>query len=259
VSPRRHHSGQAAARSRPPPSHERAGRLRHARRHQRPVDEGSLLEIKPLFARELIVGFARLEGGLSASWPTTPSRRAGSSSSTRRQGGPFHLVLRRLQRRWCSSADVPGFMVGTQVERQGIIRHGAKMITAWPSDGPRCAWSWQGLRRGPLRHVRPAFEPDACLALPSAQIAVMGPEAAVKPLREPHRGFRGPGRTGESWPSGAPSTRGCRPCCGSRRTCVATPCQPEDLRSELVRAWPGRRRAGVSRSGATGCRRLRPE
>ena len=47
-----------------------------------------------------------------------------------RQGGPVHLAVRRLQHPAVFLADVPGFMIGTQVERQGIIRHGAKMITA---------------------------------------------------------------------------------------------------------------------------------
>ena len=49
----------------------------------------------------------------------------------RRQGGPLHLAVRRVQRSRCVYlADVPGFMIGSEVERGGIIRHGAKMITA---------------------------------------------------------------------------------------------------------------------------------
>ena len=91
---------------------------------------------------------------------------------------------------WCDAfnvpllflADVPGFMIGTQVERQGIIRHGAKMVTAVSRGhgaqgvGDRA----QGLRRRPLRHdaVRPS-SPRPRIALPTAKIAVMGPEAAV--------------------------------------------------------------------------------
>ena len=79
-------------------------------------------------------------------------------------------------------ADVPGFMVGTEVERQGIIRHGAKMITAvCRGDGAQGVGDRaQGLRRRACTPwPGPAFDPEATLALPTAKIAVMGPEAAV--------------------------------------------------------------------------------
>ena len=78
-------------------------------------------------------------------------------------------------------ADVPGFMIGTQVERQGIIRHGAKMISA-VQRGDRAEAQRdraQGLRRRALRDGGPGVRPDACIALPTASIAVMGPQAAV--------------------------------------------------------------------------------
>ena len=78
-------------------------------------------------------------------------------------------------------ADVPGFMIGTKVERQGIIRAGAKMIAAVSeatvpkvSVVVRTAYG-----AGLYAMCGPAFEPDACIALPSASIAVMGPQAAV--------------------------------------------------------------------------------
>jgi len=78
-------------------------------------------------------------------------------------------------------SDVPGFMVGSAVERQGIIRHGAKMITAVAeatvptiSVIVRKAYG-----AGLYAMAGPGFGPDACLALPTAKIAVMGPEAAI--------------------------------------------------------------------------------
>src|SRR5207302_9956130 len=78
-------------------------------------------------------------------------------------------------------ADVPGFMVGTQVERQGIIRHGAKMITAVSeATVPKVSVIVRKAYGAGLYAMSgPAFEPDATLALPTAKIAVMGPEAAV--------------------------------------------------------------------------------
>src|SRR6202011_1981995 len=78
-------------------------------------------------------------------------------------------------------ADVPGFMIGTQVEREGIIRHGAKMISAVSeATVPKLS----GIVRkaygaGLYAMAGPAFDPDCCLALPSASIAVMGPQAAI--------------------------------------------------------------------------------
>ena len=93
----------------------------------------------------------------SASSPTSPSRRAACCSSTpptrpRASSGP----ATRSTSRCCSSPTCPGFMIGTQVERQGIIRHGAKMISAVSAATvPKLSRGRaQGLRRGPLRDGR---------------------------------------------------------------------------------------------------------
>ena len=78
-------------------------------------------------------------------------------------------------------ADVPGFMIGTAVERQGIIRHGAKMISAVSeATVPKLTVIVRkAYGAGLYAMAGPAFDPDACLALPTASIAVMGPSAAV--------------------------------------------------------------------------------
>jgi acetyl-CoA carboxylase carboxyltransferase component len=78
-------------------------------------------------------------------------------------------------------ADVPGFMIGTQVERQGIIRHGAKMISAVSeATVPKvCVIVRKAYGAGLYAMAGPGFGPDATLALPTARIAVMGPEPAV--------------------------------------------------------------------------------
>ena len=78
-------------------------------------------------------------------------------------------------------ADVPGFMIGTAVERQGIIRHGAKMISAVSeATVPKLSVIVRkAYGAGLYAMAGPAFEPDCCIALPSASIAVMGPQAAV--------------------------------------------------------------------------------
>jgi acetyl-CoA carboxylase carboxyltransferase component len=78
-------------------------------------------------------------------------------------------------------ADVPGFMIGTKVERQGIIRAGAKMIAAVSeATVPKLSVVIRkAYGAGLYAMCGPAFEPDACIALPSANIAVMGPGPAV--------------------------------------------------------------------------------
>jgi acetyl-CoA carboxylase carboxyltransferase component len=78
-------------------------------------------------------------------------------------------------------ADVPGFMIGSKVEREGIIRAGAKMISA-VSEATVPTISVivrKCYGAGLYAMAGPAFEPDSCIALPTAQIAVMGPEAAI--------------------------------------------------------------------------------
>ena len=81
----------------------------------------------------------------------------------------------------CFLADVPGFMIGSKVEKQGIIRHGAKMIAA-DERGHRAAHlrrGAQGLRRRPLRDERPRVRARRHARAAAGVIAVMGPEAAV--------------------------------------------------------------------------------
>jgi len=78
-------------------------------------------------------------------------------------------------------ADVPGFMVGTAVEKQGIIRHGAKMVSA-VSEATVPKFSVivrKAYGAGLYAMAGPGFGPDATLALPTAKIAVMGADAAV--------------------------------------------------------------------------------
>lgn len=146
------------------------------------IDEGSFFEIKRLFARELITGLARLNGkpiGIIANQPKTKGGILFHDSADKAAKfislcDAFHIPLLFL-------ADVPGFMVGTAVEQAGIIRHGAKMIAAVSeATVPKISVIVRkAYGAGLYAMAGPAFEPDCCLALPTAQIAVMGAEAAV--------------------------------------------------------------------------------
>jgi acetyl-CoA carboxylase carboxyltransferase component len=146
------------------------------------VDEGSWLEIKALFAREILTGFARIDGravGIVANQPKWLGGVLFVDSADKAARfiwlcDAFNVPLLYL-------ADVPGFMIGTKVERQGIIRAGAKMIAAVSEASvPKISVIIRkAYGAGLYAMCGPAFEPDACLALPQASIAVMGPQAAV--------------------------------------------------------------------------------
>ncbi|MCD7033903.1 acyl-CoA carboxylase subunit beta [Metabacillus sp. GX 13764] len=146
------------------------------------IDEGSFFEMKKLFAQELITGFGRIDGktvGIIANQPRVKGGVLFIDSADKAAKfislcDAYHIPLLFL-------ADVPGFMIGTKVERAGIIRHGAKMIAAMSSaDVPKISVVVRkAYGAGLYAMAGPAFEPDCCIALPTAQIAVMGPEAAV--------------------------------------------------------------------------------
>jgi acetyl-CoA carboxylase carboxyltransferase component len=146
------------------------------------VDDGSFFEVKPLFAPELVTGLALLDGEVIGIVANQPAVKGGvlfvdSADKGARfiwQCDAFSIPLLYL-------ADVPGFMIGSAVERQGIIRHGAKMITAVAeATVPTISLIIRkAYGAGLYAMAGPGFGPDACLALPTAKIAVMGPEAAI--------------------------------------------------------------------------------
>ncbi len=146
------------------------------------IDGGSFLEIHARWAREVIVGYARLDGRVVGVVANQPKVKGGvlfvdSADKCARfiwTCNAFNIPLLFL-------ADVPGFMIGTQVEREGIIRHGAKMISAVSeANVPKISVIVRkAYGAGLYAMAGPAFDPDCCLALPTASIAVMGPSAAI--------------------------------------------------------------------------------
>jgi methylmalonyl-CoA decarboxylase subunit alpha len=146
------------------------------------ADEDSFFEIKPDYAKEVIIGLARMDGRAVGIVANQPAHKGGvlfvdSSDKVARfvwLCDAFNIPLVFL-------ADVPGFMIGSAVERQGIIRHGAKLITAISeATVPKiCVVVRKAYGAGLYAMAGPGFEPDATIALPTARIAVMGPEPAV--------------------------------------------------------------------------------
>ena len=146
------------------------------------LDVGSIFEIHPGWAKELLVCFGRLEGRVVGIVGNNSMFKGGvlfvdsADKATHfiQLCDAFNIPLIFL-------ADVPGFMVGAAVERQGIIRHGAKMISAVSEAtvGKFCVVVRKAYGAGLYAMAGPGFDPDATIALPTAKIAVMGAEAAV--------------------------------------------------------------------------------
>jgi acetyl-CoA carboxylase carboxyltransferase component len=146
------------------------------------IDEGSWLEIKKLFAKELLTGFARLDGRSVGILANQPMQKGGVLfSDSADKAARFIWLCDAFEIPLLFLADVPGFMIGTDVERRGIIRHGAKMISAVSeATVPKiCVIVRKAYGAGLYAMAGPAFDSDSVIALPSAQIAVMGPEPAV--------------------------------------------------------------------------------
>jgi acetyl-CoA carboxylase carboxyltransferase component len=146
------------------------------------IDAGSWFEVKKLFAQELITGFGRIDGHPVGVIANQPKYKGGvlfvdSADKAARfiwLCDAFNVPLLYL-------ADVPGFMIGTKVEKAGIIRAGAKMISAVSEASvPKISVVVRKAYGAGLYAMSgPGFAPDCTLALPQAMIAVMGPEAAV--------------------------------------------------------------------------------
>ena len=149
------------------------------------VDEGYFLEVHQHFARNLLVGFARLDGrpvGIVANQPAVLAGTLDIDASVK--GARFVRFCDAFNIPLVTFEDVPGFLPGTVQEYGGIIRHGAKLLFAFAEatvpkvtvitrqayGGAYCVMS--------SKHIRTDFN----YAWPTAEIAVMGPEGAVNIL-----------------------------------------------------------------------------
>ena len=223
------------------------------------VDEDSFFEVHALWAREVVTGFARLDGQVTGVIANNPMFKGGvlfvdSADKAARfiqTCDAFGIPLLFL-------ADVPGFMVGTAVERQGIIRHGAKMIAAM-SDAtvPKiCVVVRKAYGAGLYAMAGPGFEPDATLALPTAKIAVMGAEAAVNAVyANKLEQLDDDARAAETARLRREYERDIDILRLASELVVDDIVEPEDLRAELIRRFaaarnkdrtPPRRRHGIS-------------
>jgi len=149
------------------------------------MDPGSWFEIMPDFAPNMLIGFARIEGiviGVVANQPTVKAGCIDIDSSDK--AARFIRVCNIYSIPILSLVDVPGFMPGLAQERGGIIRHGAKMLFAWASGTvPKitliCRKAYGGSY---LAMCSSDMGADYVFAWPTAEIAVMGAQGAMKVL-----------------------------------------------------------------------------
>ena len=149
------------------------------------ADAGSFFEIKPRWAEEIVVGLARLDGQVVGIVANQPQVRSGAIFvDSADKAARFITMCDAFNVPLIFLHDVPGFMVGAAVERQGIIRHGAKMITAMASaEVPKFSVILRkSYAAGYYAMCAPGFGPRASIALPAAAIGPMAAEASVNAM-----------------------------------------------------------------------------
>ena len=146
------------------------------------VDDGNFLEIKPGWAKNLVVGLARIDGyplGIVANNPIVLGGTLDVNTSDK--GARFINLCDAFNIPLLFLCDTPGFVIGSQVERQGIIRHGAKMLYAVSEASvPKLTVVLRkAYGAGYYAMCGKGYDPDLIVAWPTAEISVMGPEGAV--------------------------------------------------------------------------------
>lgn len=146
------------------------------------VDAGTFFEIKARWATEMVTGLGRLGGQTVGFVANQPSVRSGAIFiDSADKAARFISLCDAFNIPLVFLHDVPGFMVGAAVERQGIIRHGAKMVAAMASaQVPKFSVVLRkAYAAGFYAMCAPGFEPRATIGLPTATIGTMSAEASV--------------------------------------------------------------------------------
>jgi acetyl-CoA carboxylase carboxyltransferase component len=146
------------------------------------VDGGRLFQMKPMWARNIITAFARIDGrsvGIVANNPMFYGGVLDVNASDK--AARFINLCDAFNIPLCFFQDVPGFMVGSKVEQEGIIRHGAKMLyaVATATVPKLTVIVRKAYGAGYYVMCGRAYEPDLIVAWPTAEISVMGPEGMV--------------------------------------------------------------------------------
>jgi propionyl-CoA carboxylase beta chain len=146
------------------------------------VDAGSFFEVGPLYAKNMVIGFARFGGRSVGIVANQPAHRAGVLDiDASKKGARFVRFCDAFNIPIITFVDVPGFLPGVDQEHGGIIKHGAKLLFAFcEATVPRVTIITRKAYGGAYvvmssKHTRA----DVNFAYPTAELAVMGPEGAV--------------------------------------------------------------------------------
>jgi propionyl-CoA carboxylase beta chain len=146
------------------------------------VDQGTFLEVAPLYAKNLVIGFARFAGRSVGIVANQPAFRAGVLDiECSKKGARFVRFCDAFNIPIVTFVDVPGFLPGVDQEHGGIIKHGAKLLYAFcEATVPRITIITRKAYGGAYvvmssKHTRA----DINFAFPTAELAVMGPDGAV--------------------------------------------------------------------------------
>jgi acetyl-CoA carboxylase carboxyltransferase component len=149
---------------------------------ERVADEDSVLEIRPQYGKEIITAFARLDGRPVGIVANQPAERAGAIfPDAAEKAAQFIWTADAYNIPLLYLCDTPGFMAGSQVEKEGILEMGKKMIYATSSATvpTQSVVVRKAYGAGIYAMAGPAYQPESSIALPSGEIAIMGPEAAI--------------------------------------------------------------------------------
>jgi acetyl-CoA carboxylase carboxyltransferase component len=146
------------------------------------ADDGDFFPMKPDWARSIVTGFARFGGRVAGIVANQPKFLGGALDvNSADKAARFVWLCDAFGIPLVFLMDCPGFLVGSAVEKQGIIRHGAKMLFAVAeATVPKVTVVMRkGYGAGYYVMNGRAYEPDVIVAWPTAEISVMGPEGAV--------------------------------------------------------------------------------
>ncbi|MFC6763849.1 acyl-CoA carboxylase subunit beta [Natrinema soli] len=146
------------------------------------VDAGSTLELRSEYGPEIITTFARIDGRPVGIVANQPAHRAGAIfPDAAEKAAQFIWTCDAYDIPLLYLCDTPGFMAGSQVEKDGILEQGKKMIYATSSATvpKQSVVVRKAYGAGIYAMSGPAYDPESVIGLPSGEIAIMGPEAAI--------------------------------------------------------------------------------
>ncbi|MWV38337.1 acyl-CoA carboxylase subunit beta [Natrialba sp. INN-245] len=149
---------------------------------ERVVDGGTYFELRPDYGAEILTAFARIDGRPIGIVANQPAHRAGAIfPDAAEKAAEFIWTCDAFNVPLLYLCDTPGFMAGSQVETEGILEAGKKMIYATSSATvpKQTVVVRKAYGAGIYAMGGPAYDPESVLGLPSGEIAIMGPEAAV--------------------------------------------------------------------------------